>query len=196
MDYFNFLDDKFYNNKEHLKFCKTNNEKLEYINFLKSNNTKCPIQYSIGNIKCNKEINSYNELIKTNIKDINNFYYNYEINYIDFNIKNTSINKYKDYKKSIHFNNFNKEYNNQIYNNETNDTNMINIQELIYKNDDYLLSLDKDKIKTLQYYTYRGDIFLNCYINNDDNCFNVYENIIHRVDDNNHMFYSEELERS
>jgi len=193
MDHFNFLDDNFYNNEEHLEFCKTNHTKLEYINYLKSNNTKCPIQCSIGNIKCNKEIKSYNELIKTNINDIKNNYYDYEINYIDFNIKNTSINKYKDYKKSIHFNNFNKEYNNQIYHNETNATNMINIQELIYKNDDYLLSLDEDKIKTLQYYTYRGDIFLNCYINNDDKCFNVEENTINRADDENHMFYSDEL---
>ena len=55
-------------------------------------------------------------------------------------------------------------------------------------------SIAEDKIKTLQYNTYRGDIFLNCYINNDDNCFNVEENIIHRVDDFYHMFYSEELE--
>jgi hypothetical protein len=193
-DQFNFLSKKFYNNEEHYTFCNNNNDILNELNSLKSNNTKCPIQCSISNVKCNKKIKEYNELIKKNIKDIKNNYYDYEINYIDFNIKNTSISKYKDYKKSIHFNNFNKKYNNDIYQNENNYTNMNNIQELITNNDEYLLSLDEDKIKTLQYYTYRGDIFLNCYINNDDNCFNVEENIIHRVDDNNHMFYSEELE--
>ena len=83
-DQFNFLDKKFYNNEEHYTFCNNNNDILNELNSLKISNTKCPIQCSISNVKCNKKIREYKQIKEGNIADIKNNYYDYEINYIDF----------------------------------------------------------------------------------------------------------------
>jgi hypothetical protein len=114
MDDFNFLDKKLYTDSKHYKFCNANNDILNDINLLKNTKNKCSIQSGKSNIKCNKKINEYIENKTQDIKDIKYYYYDYEINYIDFNINNSSIYDYKDYKKTIYFNNYNRRYNNNI----------------------------------------------------------------------------------
>lgn len=187
-----FLDRSKYINDNHYKFCNDNDVLLNEFNSSSKLKIKCFTEKSKNDIKCNKIIKDFKknkeDFLSLNPKTI--FDYNYEITFTDFDIMNSTISTdAKKEFKNIEFNNYND--NNNIYINENNVDNMANIQEFINKNDAYLKSLKNDEIKTLQYYTYRGDIFLNGYITSSK--FNISDNIIHTEKSGKHMFYSNNL---
>ena len=160
-----FLDRSKYINDNHYKFCNDNDVLLNEFNSSSKLKIKCFTEKSKNDIKCNNIIKDFKknkeDFLSLNPKTI--FDYNYEITFTDFDIMNSTVSTdAKKEFKNIEFNNYND--NNNIYINENNVDNMANIQEFINKNDAYLKSLKNDEIKTLQYYTYRGDIFLNGYI--------------------------------
>ena len=188
-----FLDRNKYINDLHYKFCEDNNVLLNDFNSSNKLKLKCFIENSKNIMKCNKIINEFQankkEFLSLNPKTT--FDFNYEITFTDFNIIKGAVSSSETKKemKKIEFNNYND--NNSIYVNENNDDNMANIQEFINKNDTYLKSLNNNEIKTLQYYTYRGDIFLNGYITSSS--FDINDNIIHTEKTGKHMFYSNDL---
>ena len=187
-----FLDRSKYINDNHYKFCNDNDVLLNEFNSSSKLKIKCFTEKSKNDIKCNKIIKDFKknkeDFLSLNPKTI--FDYNYEITFTDFDIMNSTVSTdAKKEFKNIEFNNYND--NNNIYINENNVDNMANIQEFINKNDAYLKSLKNDEIKTLQYYTYRGDIFLNGYITSSK--FNISDNIIHTEKEKKHMFYSNDL---
>ena len=184
-----FLNNSYYNNELHYKFCNDNNDTLNKLNSLTTNSTfKCLIEKSKNNIKCNEIIKEFKkkkeEFLSTNPQIISK--YKYEITY------NDDLSNKKTKYKEIEFNNYNEKYNNKIYINEHNTINIHNIQQFIEINDAFLKSLSSDEIKTLQYYTYKGDIFLNKYISTFT--FDIDDNKKHAQIDDKHMFYSEDLE--
>ena len=158
-----FLDKKKYINDDHYKFCKDNDVLLNDYNNSSKLKLKCFIENSKNIMKCNKIIKEFQankkDFLSLNPKTTLNF--DYEITFTDFDVINGTVSSdTKKEMKNIEFNNYN-DNNNNIYVNENNVDNMANIQEFININDAYLKSLNNDEIKTLQYYTYRGDIFLN-----------------------------------
>ena len=188
----NFLDRSKYITDNHYKFCNDNNHLLDEFNNFKKLKIKSLTEKSKNDIKCNNIIKDFKtkkeDFLSSNPKIISD--YDYEITFTNFDIISGAIlSDTRNEIKKIEFNNFNN--NNNIYVNENNAVNMANIQEFIYANDTYLKSLNNDEIKTLQYYTYRGDIFLNGYITSSK--FNISDNIIHTENEKNHMFYSNDL---
>ena len=188
----NFLDRSKYITDNHYKFCNDNNHLLDEFNISKKLKIKSLTEKSKNDIKCNNIIKDFKTkkevFLSSNPKIISD--YDYEITFTDFDIMNSTVSTdAKKEFKNIEFNNYND--NNNIYINENNVDNMANIQEFINKNDAYLKSLKNDEIKTLQYYTYRGDIFLNGYITSSK--FNISDNIIHTEKSGKHMFYSNNL---
>lgn len=187
-----FLDKKKYINDDHYKFCKDNDVLLNDYNNSSKLKLKCFIENSKNIMKCNKIIKEFQankkDFLSLNPKTTLNF--DYEITFTDFDVINGTVSSdTKKEMKNIEFNNYND--NNNIYVNENNVDNMANIQEFININDAYLKSLNNDEIKTLQYYTYRGDIFLNGYITSSR--FDINDNIKHTEKSGKHMFYSNDL---
>lgn len=188
-----FLDKKKYINDDHYKFCKDNDVLLNDYNNSSKLKLKCFIENSKNIMKCNKIIKEFQankkDFLSLNPKTTLNF--DYEITFTDFDVINGTVSSdTKKEMKNIEFNNYN-DNNNNIYVNENNVDNMANIQEFININDAYLKSLNNDEIKTLQYYTYRGDIFLNGYITSSR--FDINDNIKHTEKSGKHMFYSNDL---
>lgn len=188
-----FLDKKKYINDDHYKFCKDNDVLLNDYNNSSKLKLKCFIENSKNIMKCNKIIKEFQankkDFLSLNPKTTLNF--DYEITFTDFDVINGTVSSdTKKEMKNIEFNNYN-DNNNNIYVNENNVDNMANIQEFININDAYLKSLNNDEIKTLQYYTYRGDIFLNGYITSS--IFDINDNIKHTEKPGKHMFYSNDL---
>lgn len=188
-----FLDKKKYINDDHYKFCKDNDVLLNDYNNSSKLKLKCFIENSKNIMKCNKIIKEFQankkSFLSLNPKTTLNF--DYEITFTDFDVINGTVSSdTKKEMKNIEFNNYN-DNNNNIYVNENNVDNMANIQEFININDAYLKSLNNDEIKTLQYYTYRGDIFLNGYITSSR--FDINDNIKHTEKSGKHMFYSNDL---
>jgi hypothetical protein len=195
-----FLERSKYINDNHYDFCHSNNMLLTDFNTSSKLKLKCFTETSRNNIKCNKIKQDFKKnketFLSSNPKEMRDF--NYEITFSDFDVITRDVlpDAGREFKK-IEFNNYN-ENNNVIYVNENKIDNMNNIQDFIKMNDAYLKSLDNDKIRTLQYYTYRGDIFLNRYIMTSE--FDIIYNMRHaeQIEDADddakyHIFYSKEL---
>ena len=188
-----FLNRDNYINDNHFNFCNSNNDLLIDYNKLININHKCFIEKSKNDVNCNKISKKYkNEKIQflhDNPKQIS--FLNNDISYTNYNKKEGTIDSIIRYNKTIEYNNYNKKYNNNIYINEKGSRNIINIQTFIDNNDRFLATLTKDEIKTLQYYTYKGDVFLNFYIRTSK--FDIDYNTKNAQISDKHMFFSVDL---
>jgi hypothetical protein len=85
-----------------------------------------------------------------------------ELREITYEIKYKKINskKKEEDKIILYYNDYNKKFINKLYDN----IEIENLNKIIENNDIFLLSLDKDEIDTIRYYTYYGDTLINQFI--------------------------------
>ena len=137
-------DNDLYINKEHKKLCYYNDKLNELKKKLKILNKYIEINYNENKLINNSEIETFIEKRRVGdnaVLDYKNNIYRYNIKYNEYNKK--FINKIQEY---IDVNNLN---------------------EFIEQQNNFIESLNIREIYNLKYYTYRGDIYLNSYIDNN-----------------------------
>jgi hypothetical protein len=137
-------DNDIYINKEHKLLCYYNEKLIELKKKLKVLNKHIEINYKENILINNSELETFLEKRKednNSILDYKNKIYRYIIKYNEYNKK--FINKIQEYIDEK------------------------NLSEFIEKQNNFIESLNIREIYNLKYYTYRGDIYLNSYIDND-----------------------------
>jgi len=130
-------DKDVYINKEHELLCSYYKKILELESKLTLENQKIQLTYGHNVLINNSELDTFLQRRKTNVEFADEIY-TYEIKYNEYNKK--FVNKIQNY--------IDIEY----------------MQEFMQKQSIFLKSLNPRELYALKYYTYRGDVYLNAYI--------------------------------
>jgi len=137
-------DNDLYVSKEHKQLCYYNEKLIELKKKLKILNKHIEINYKENILVNNSELETFIEKRKegnNSVLDYDNKIYKYIIKYNEYNKK--FINKIQEYIDEK------------------------NLSEFIEQQNNFIKSLNIREIYNLKYYTYRGDIYLNSFIDNN-----------------------------
>ena len=137
-------DNDIYINKEHQLLCYYNEKLIELKKKIRILNKQIEINYKENILVNNSELDTFIEKRKEgdqSVLDYKSTIYRYNIKYNEYNKK--FINKIQEYIDEP------------------------SLREFIDKQNSFIESLNIRDVYNLKYYTYRGDIYLNSYIDND-----------------------------